>query len=91
MFADQGGDLVEVVLGSVELADQHFELAKTVEQGGQLPLLVAGHVAVALDKVLDLLALAVAADGQAVARLDLDVVQAVAVLQRNDPLVEVAE
>src|SRR5204862_2767846 len=87
----QAGALVEVVLGGIELADKDLELTQAVQQRRQPPLLFAGHVAVALDQFVDLLALALTPNGEAVARKDEDLVQAVAALQGQDTLVVVGQ
>ena len=86
---DEAGDFLEVVLAGLQVADDDFELGQAVEQGRQPALLLGRQVAEALDQVLDQLALAVAAQGQAVARPDGAGVQVVAPLEVDDGLVQV--
>jgi hypothetical protein len=62
------GDFLKIVLAGFQVADDDFELAKTVEQSGQQALLTDRQIAEALDKVLHHVAFAVAAEREAVAR-----------------------
>ena len=75
---DETGDFLKVVLPRLDVADDDFELGEAVEQGRQPPPLLRRQVAEALHEVLDDFALAVAAEGEAVARPDGAGVQVVA-------------
>ncbi len=86
---DQAGDLLEVVLAGLQVADDDFELRQAVEQRGQAAPLLGGQVAEALHQVEDQFAFAVAAQRQAVARPDGAGVQVVAALEVRDGLVQV--
>ena len=85
---DETGDLQEIVLAGFDVADDDFELGEAVEQGGQSALLIGRQVAEALDEVLDDLALAVAAEGEAVARPHGAGVEVVSPLQPGHGLVQ---
>ncbi len=85
---DEAGDFLKIVLSGLDVADDDFELGEAVEQGGQPPLLLGRDVAEALDEVLDDFALAVAAEGEAVARLDGAGVQVVPPLESGHGLVQ---
>ena len=86
---DEAGDLQEVVLTGFEVADDDFELSEAVEQGGQSALLIGRQIAEALDEILDDLALAVVAEGEAVARPHSTGMEIVSVLQSSHGLVQV--
>jgi hypothetical protein len=86
---DEAGDLLEVGQAGLEVADDDLELGEAVPQGGQLAPGVLGDAPEARDQVADRLALALAAQGQPVARADGAGVQVVAALQLHDGLVEV--
>ena len=85
---DEAGDLLEIVLSGLDVADDDFELGEAVEQGRQLALVFGRQIAEALDEVLDDLALGVAAKGEAVARPDGAGVQVVAPLESGHGLVQ---
>src|SRR5262249_28248753 len=91
VIANQPCDFVKVVLRGVELTDQDLELPQAVQQCGEPSLLLAGDIPIPLDQLLDLLALGIATNSETVARPDEDLVQAVALLQRQDTIVEVRQ
>ena len=88
-IADEAGDLREVALARVEVADDDLELGEAVPQRGEFAPGVFGEAAEAGDEFLDRLALGVVAQGEAVARADGAGGEAVPTLEAGDGLVEV--
>ena len=72
------------------VADRHLQLAQAVEQGRRLALLFLRHILILGQKPLYFLALAVRADGQAVAGVDRPLVHLLSLQHLQDAGAELA-
>jgi hypothetical protein len=88
-IGDQASHFLKVVLARFDIADDDLKLRQTVEQRGQPPLMLDRQIAEALDQILHHLALALAAQRQAIARPHRAGMQIVPPFELQDRLVQV--